>query len=186
LKPIIFVLGLSGVGKTTTSDELGKMHALRHIDMDHGNPFECIGLPNEWDMDIRQVDFVLLAENVRSRIRDGDRGAILSFPTTYRFTREQFDCAAACGIYVVILWGLFECCAVVRRKRQEARKKGTPSARRYKRLNTPTFDRYSQGEYDDFRVWTLDANCSHLPYKDILADITACIADQGVELGMDA
>jgi phosphoribulokinase len=66
LKPIIFVLGLSGVGKTTTSDEMGKMHALLHIDMDHDNPFERIGLPNEWDMDIRKVDFVRLAEKFGS------------------------------------------------------------------------------------------------------------------------
>jgi hypothetical protein len=75
---------------------------------------------------------------------------------------------------------------MVRRERQEARKKGTPSASRYQRLNNPTFEMYSHGEYDRFRVWTLDANCSHRPYKDILADISARIADQGTELAVDA
>jgi hypothetical protein len=75
---------------------------------------------------------------------------------------------------------------MVRRERQEARKKGTPSARRYESLNTPTFEMYSHGKYDRFRVWTLDANCLHRPYKDILADITACIVDQGAELAVDA
>ncbi len=75
---------------------------------------------------------------------------------------------------------------MVRRERQESRKKGTPLARRYKRLNTPTFEMYRHAEYDSFRVWTLDANCSHRPYKDILADIMACITDQGAELAVDA
>jgi adenylate kinase family enzyme len=186
LKPIIFVLGLSGVGKTRTSDELGKKYSLWHIDMDGDNSFKSIGLPNEWDTDIQQVDFALLADNVRSCIKDEDRGVILSFPTIHRFTRDQFDRASPFGICVVILWGLFECCAKIRRERQEARKKGTPSARRYKRLNTPTFEIYSHGDYDRFRVWTLDENCSHRSYKDILADITACIADQGAELAVDA
>ena len=163
MKPIIILLGLSGVGKTSTSDELGKKYTLWHKDMDRSNSFKRIGLPNEWDTDIEQVDFALLADHVRSRIKDEDRGAILSFPTIYRFTREQFDSAAARGIRVVILWGLFKWCAMVRRERQEAREKGTPSARRYKRLNKPTFEMYSRGEYERFRVKTLDADCSHRP-----------------------
>jgi adenylate kinase family enzyme len=186
LKPIIFVLGLSGVGKTSTSDELGKKYALWHIDMDGSNSFKRIGLPNEWDTDIEQVDFALFADHVRSRIKDDDRGAILSFPTICRFTREQLDIAAACGICVVILWGLFKCCEKVRRERQEARGKGRHSARRYRRLNKPTFEMYSSREYERFRVWTLDPNCSHGRYKDILADITARIADQGTKLVVDA
>ena len=183
---MIFVLGLSGVGKTSTSDELGKKYSLRHIDMDHSNSFKRIGLPNEWDADIQQVDFALLADNVQSCLKDEDRGVILSFPTVHRFTRNQFDSAAAYGIRVVILWGLFKCCARVRRERQEERKKGPPSARRYQRLNNPTFEMYSHAAYDRYRVWTLDANCSHRSYEDILADITACIADQGAELALDA
>jgi hypothetical protein len=112
-----------------------------------------------------------LADNVRSCINDEEQGVILSFPTVHRFARKQFDSAAAYGICVVILWGLFQCCAIVRRKRQEARKKGAPSMSRYQRLNHPTFEMYSRGDYDRFRVWTLDANCAHRPYNEILADI---------------
>jgi hypothetical protein len=154
--------------------------------MDRSNPFKHVGLPNEWDADIERVDFAAFADHVRSGIKDEDRGAILSFPTTYRFTREQLDIAAARGISVVILWGPFECCAKARRERQEARGKGTPSASRYERLNKPTFDMYSRGEYERFRVETLDANCSRRPYETVLADIAARIADQGTELTTDA
>ena len=186
MKPIVLVLGLSGVGKTSTSDALGKKYALWHINMDRSNSFKRIGLPNEWDTDIERVDFAAFADHVRSLIKDEDRGAILSFPTTYRFTREQLDSAAVRGICVVILWGPFECCAMVRRERQEARGKGTPSARRYKRLNKPTFEMYSRGEYERFRVKTLYANCSHRQYEAILADIAERIADQGAELAADA
>lgn len=182
MKPIIFVLGLSGIGKTSTSEALRKKCALRHIDMDRSNSFKRIGLPNEWDADIEQVDFAAFTDHVRSTLRDEDRGVILSFPTTYRFTRKQIDSAATRGIAVVILWGPFECCAKARRERQEARGKGTPSASRYERLNKPTFDLYARGDYDNFRVDTLDANGSRRPYEAVLADIEARLADQGTEL----
>ena len=186
MKPIVFVLGLSGIGKTSTSGALGKKYALRHINMDRSKAFKRIGLPNEWDTDIERVDFAALADHVRSCLKNEDRGAILSFPTIYRFTREQLDSAAAQGICVGILWGPFECCAMARRERQEARGKGTPSAIRYERLNKPTFDMYSRGVYERFRVKTFDANCSRRPYEAILADIAACTADQGIELAADA
>ena len=94
MKPVILVLGLSGVGKTSTSDELGKKYLLQHIDMDRSNSLKRIGLPNEWDTDVQQVDFALLADNVRSCIEDEDRGVILSSPTVHRFTGKQFDGAA--------------------------------------------------------------------------------------------
>jgi len=154
--------------------------------MDCSNPFKRVGLPREWDADFDRVDFPALAIHVRFGLKDGDRGAILSFPTTYRFTREQLDIAAAWGIPVVILWGPFDCCAKIRRERQEASGKGTPSARRYERLNKPTFEMYSRGEYEHFRVDTFDANCLRRPYEAVLADIAARITNQGIELTADA
>ena len=69
---------------------------------------------------------------------------------------------------------------------QEARGKGTPSRNRYKRLNEPTFDMYARGEYECFRVVTLDTNCSRRPCEAVLADIATCLAEQGTDLAADA
>ena len=95
LKPIIFILGLSGVGKTCTAKAISKDYSLLYIDIDRRRGgFARAGFPPEWDEDVARVDFAILAASVRGCLGDQHQGAVLSFPTTYRFRREQLRVAS--------------------------------------------------------------------------------------------
>jgi hypothetical protein len=183
LKPIIFVLGLSGVGKTVTAKELSKDYSLLHIDIDRkGGGFAKAGFPPEWDEDVRRVDFALLCAGVRSCLGDQHQGAILSFPPTYRFRREQLDVASTHGVGFVVLWGALERCWDVRRERQEKNKGTTPDHADYLRKNRPTFEMYEGTEYDEFKVEAFRPDGSRPSRETLLRLVLARLANQGIGL----
>ena len=166
----MFILGLSGIGKTTTSQALADRHSLRHIDMDHTNCFERMGLPSTWDSDLKNVDFAVLAPHILNKLKVGDEGAVLSFPTDYRFDSEQIAAAAAHGISIIILWGPLEGCWESRRKRQESRHKGTPSKLKYYTKNQATHELYSHDKFATHRVQALNVDGSRPPVDHVLAE----------------
>lgn len=174
----MLILGLSGVGKTDTSNALAGRHSLRHIDMYHRACFKGVGLPSAWDSDLKQVDFAVLACHILDKLQNGDEGAVLSFPADYRFDSGQIAAASAHAISTVILWGPFECCWESRCKRQESRGKGTPSRPGYCKKNEPTFEFYSHEEFERFRVQALNADCSRPAVEQVLAEIDASLAVQ--------
>jgi len=183
LKPIIFILGLSGVGKTHTAKAISKDYSLKHIDIDRkGGGFTRGRFPAEWDEDIERVDFTILSAIVRGGLGDWHQGAVLSFPTTYRFNREQLRDVSRHGVGVVVLWGPLEHCWDVRRKRQEKNKGTTPKSTDYLRKNRPTFEMYEGAEYDEFKVEAFQSDGSR-PSRDILLTLVLNrLAEQGVEL----
>jgi hypothetical protein len=81
LKPIIFMLGLSGVGKDYACCVLKEDCSLLHKDMDRKRAFERAGLSPEWDKNILLVDFGVLATHIRNGLASDHQGAVLSFPT---------------------------------------------------------------------------------------------------------
>jgi hypothetical protein len=183
LKPIIFVLGLSGVGKTDTAKALSRDYSLLHIDMDlKGRGFAIAGFPSEWDKDVSQVDFGLLATGVRRCLGDQHQGAVLSFPPTYRFTREQLSVASTHGVGVVVLWGALEWCWNVRRKRQEKNKGTTPNHADYLRKNKPTFEIYEGTEYDEFKAEAFQPDGSRPSWETLMTLVLAGLANQGIDL----
>ncbi|RJQ55927.1 MAG: hypothetical protein C4521_01000 [Actinobacteria bacterium] len=101
------MLGLSGAGKDYASGVLTEVRSFRHVNMDHDGKraFERAGLPKDWDKDILLVDFHVLAAGIRHTLANKDRGVVLSFPTTCRFTREQLIVASRLGVAAIVLWG---------------------------------------------------------------------------------
>jgi adenylate kinase family enzyme len=183
LKPIIFVLGLSGVGKTDTAEGLSKIGSLLHIDIDRrGGGFAKAGFPSEWDRDIARVDFDCLTTGIRARLNDRHQGAVLSFPTTYRFTREQLGVTSTHRVGIIVLWGAMEHCYDVRRKRQQEDKGTTPGRSDYPRKNGPTFDVYKAEEYDEFRVEAFQPDGSRPPRETVLRHILTRLASQRIVL----
>jgi hypothetical protein len=183
LKPIIFVLGISGVGKTDTAKALSKDYSLLHIDIDRkGGGFAKAGFPPEWDEDIARVDFALLAAGVRACLGDHHQGAVLSFPTTYRFSRKQLSVASTHGIGVVVLWGALERCWEVRRERQEKSKGTTPDHTDYLQKNRPTFEMYESAEYGEFKTEAFQQNRSRPSRGTLLILVLARLANQGIDL----
>lgn len=183
LKPIIFILGLSAVGKSETAKALSKDYSLLHIDIDRkSGGFATAGFPPEWDKNVAKVDFGLLDVGVRRRLGDQHQGAVLSFPTTYLFRREQLSVASTHGIGVIVLWGTLERCWDVRRKRQEKNKGTTPNHAAYLRKNKPTFEMYKGAEYDQFRVEAFQSDGSRPSRNSLLTLVLERLADQAIDL----
>lgn len=188
MKPIIFVLGLSGVGKDYASGVLKEQYALLHKDMDRHprHVFKSAGFPAEWDKDLSLVDFGTLAAGVRDEVADHYRGAVLSFSTTYRFDRGQLKVAGSHGVGVVLLWGELRLCMEVRRERQWTGKRRRLNKADYLRKNEPTFNMYKSSEYDEFRVENFGRDGSRPSRETLLARMTKQLAGQGIELTASA
>jgi hypothetical protein len=181
LKPIIFILGLSGVGKTYASRVLKKDCSLLHKDMDHSNAFKNADLPSEWDKNILLVDFGVLTAGIRYGLLDDYQGAVLSFPTTWRFNLEQLNDASHEGVGTVLLWGPLELCWKVRCKRQYARWETTPNYDDYLSKNLPTFQMYKCSDYDVFRVANFEENGVRPSHDALLARMLDSLANQGLQ-----
>ena len=183
MKPIIFVLGLSGVGKTYTARLISETCSLKHFDMDRGpQGFDKYRLPPEWYSHGEQVDFERLTSRFRKLLENQDEGAVASFPTLCRFGHEQLrDASTQYGVGVVLLWGKLKHCWNVRRKRQKENKGTTPSYTDYRKKNKPTFEMYKGEEYNEFRVENLQRDGFRPP--DILLErMSERLANQGIDL----
>ena len=172
MKPIIFVLGPSGVGKSCLSKKLAKSKFL-HVKIDTDRKtrtFEENGFPSEWDDDFHKVKPAHLVSVLRNRLDNKHAGAVISFPTVHVFTPEKLVEAAQLGVTPVVLWGKQEDCIQAAEKR--IKKKGMPfNSPRYKRLNEPTFQAYGRPEYDAFRVEAFREDRSRYTVEELLAQI---------------
>ena len=187
MKPIILVLGLSGVGKTFTAELIGRACSLKHFDMDDSRKglrksFDQYSFPTEWCDHGSQVDFRSLTSTFRGLLGAEDRGAVASFPTLCRFRHEQLrDASTQYGVGVVLLWGKLKHCWNVRRKRQKENKGTTPSYTDYRKKNKPTFEMYKGEEYNEFRVENLQRGGFRPP--DILLErVLERLTKQGIDL----
>ncbi len=172
VKPIIFVLGPSGVGKSYLSEKLEKNKFLYvHIDTDRGErTFAANGFPSEWDNDFHKVDPAHLVGVLRDRLDNKQAGAIVSFPTVHVFTPEKLVEAAQLGVTPVVLWGKQEDC--VRAAEKRIKKKGkTFNLSRYEQQNGPAFRAYGRPEYDAFKVEAFREGGSRYPDEEWLARI---------------
>lgn len=163
VKPIIFLLGPSGIGKSYVAKLLVKKRFLSvHIDTDSRRTFTANGFPSEWDKDFRKVNPAILVDKLQDRLDNGHAGAAVSFPTVHVFTPEKLVEAAQLGVTPVVLWGKQEDCMRAAEKR--IKKKGWKfNLPRYERLNGPSFRAYGRAEYDAFRVVAFQEDGSRYP-----------------------
>ena len=175
LKPIIFVLGPSGVGKTYVSDGIANCYSFYHFNIhSKKSGFKANGFPAEWDEDIQKSDFGNLATAVRSYPAvEQHAGAVISFETDHIFSPQQLEAASRVGISTVVLWGTEERCQETRRVRQMNRNKGELNLKRYQRKNRPAFEAYARIEYADFRIETFQPDGSRWPREHILTLVMA-------------
>jgi len=172
VKPIIFIFGPSGVGKSYLSKMLQKkMFLYVHIDTDSENKsFAANGFPSEWDEDYHKVDPTHLVGILLARLHNEHAGAIISFPTVHVFTHEKLVAAARIGVTPLVLWGKHEDC--VRAAQDRIKKKGLKfNSCRYERLNEPAFRAYVCPEYDAFRIEVFQQDGSRYPDEALLARI---------------
>ena len=172
MKPIIFVFGPSGVGKSLLSEKLAKLKFLHvHIDTDRkGRSFAANGFPTEWDDDFHKVNPAHVVSVLRDRLDNEHAGAVVSFPTVHVFVPEKLVEAAQLGVTPVVLWGKQEDCIQAAEKR--IKKKGRPfNLPHYQRQNKPTFQAYGRPEYDAFRVEAFREDRSRYTVEELLGQI---------------
>jgi len=172
VKPIIFLLGPSGIGKSYLSEMLSKNKFLYvHIDTDsQKRTFAANGFPSEWDDDFRKVNLAHFVGELRDRLDNEHAGAAVSFPTVYVFTPEKLVEAEQLGVTPVVLWGKQKDCIRAAEKRIE--KKGLKfDLPRYERKNVPTFQAYGRPEYDAFRVQAFQEDGTRYPNEEWLTKI---------------
>jgi GTPase SAR1 family protein len=172
MKPIIFVFGPSGVGKSYLSKKLAENKFLyMHIDTDRRErTFAANGFSSEWDGDYHKVDLAHLVGVLRDRLDDEHAGAIVSFPTVHVFTSEKLVEVAQLGVTPLVLWGKYEDCVGAAEKR--IKKKGKKfNLLRYEKRNEPAFRVYGCPEYDAFRVKAFREDGSRYTDEEWLARI---------------
>src|SRR6185369_15337148 len=108
LKPIIFIFGPSGVGKSHLSDLILEVKKFLKIqiekkDSSHRLSFYKHGFPSEWDSDFSKVDFNILVNKLRQYSKDR-AGILFSFPTDYRLTIENLELLVKLGVTPILLW----------------------------------------------------------------------------------
>ena len=185
VKPIILVLGLSGVGKNYASDMLAAEYSFLHKDMDrrdHKHAFEHAGLPPEWDKNILLVDFSIFADGIRRDLENSHQGAVVSFPTTCLFNHEQLNGASYEGVGTVLLWGALEHCWNARRERQFKRTMNPPNYIDYISKNLPTFQMYKCSDYDVYRVVNFEEDESRPASDVLLKRMLDSLSKQGLQL----
>jgi hypothetical protein len=173
LKPIIYFLGPSGVGKSCNSKGLKEDYSFLHIEIQSG--FKRNDFPAEWDEDVATIDFAILAADVRNRISADQRGAALSLRAEHVLTLQQLTNALRAGISPIVLWGTKERCFEARRVRQVKRlgQIGAGDVKRYWQMNTLTFATYGRAEYDAFRLETFQPDGSRWPREHLLKRVLA-------------
>ena len=177
MKPILFIFGPSGVGKSHVSRRLEKNGFLYvHIDTDRpGRSFAANGLPKGWDDDFRHVDVAHLVGVLRNQLDDKHAGMVVSFPTVDVLTPEMLGQASELGVTPIVLSGTKEHCMQAAEAR--IRRKGKPFNRsRYERLNDPTFLAYGGREYDAFKIEAFREDGSRFPDEQLVANIVRLTA----------
>jgi len=154
-KPIVFIFGPSGVGKSFYSNLIKNEYEylFLKIDTDNNgkNTFAAHGFPPEWDKDFLKVEFKYFLDELKKRYEVENNGIIVSFPTTYRFTRENLNDLMKLGVIPILLWGTEENCKRAAINRIE-KKGGKFNESRYDERNSQTFKLYRQSQYDIFRL----------------------------------
>jgi adenylate kinase family enzyme len=164
-KSIVFIFGPSGVGKSFYSN-LIKDFFFVPIDTDgkakNEKTFASYGFPSEWDDDFSNVKFDVFVDRLQ-KYPEADKyaGIVVSFPTSYRLTRENLDFLKQLGVIPILLWGTEENCklSAINRIKEKKKKRGEnlDTARyleRYDKKNSDTFKLYKQSKYDIFKLET--------------------------------
>jgi hypothetical protein len=141
-----FLLGPSGVGKTTFGNWLQDNRQYLHIPADRGDGYGGLVAERLWGLwiKLKQGDPKPFADELQARAK-GKNGSVLSFPSAEFFEPKQIDNLAAYDIAVRYLYGPKEAC-MAEYNRRENRQVGDRIwcqwNRNYQRMGGPGLSEY--------------------------------------------
>jgi hypothetical protein len=173
---LLFLVGPSGVGKSTIAEPLCSELALYHVDIDR-HPVKAHGIRDEWQEFRARKNAEPLANALRAiASREGRTGVLVSLPSNKKRLLHpgHVDAARDAGITVIVLWGAEEVCKRARKARDV--KSGLQwDETTYDARNRRPFEVYGSPEYDDIRIDVFEEHGRHRPREETLAAIRALI-----------
>lgn len=179
---IFFILGPSGVGKTTLCDHLA-LHGMLHINFDRPdcNGVDQEGLRSEWNAFLDDRNPQTLAEAIRHRVRGAARGgATITCPSGIvpsattdaigpRLCRRYLSQLSATGFCTVILYGSRDDCirAFLRREAGSGRGLGQ---NHWDENNHYWAHKFQPTDFAEKIVLTF-RNGAHRPLAELVAEI---------------
>jgi hypothetical protein len=173
---LMFLVGPSGVGKSTIAEPLCSDLALYHVDVDR-NPLKAYGIKDEWHEFWTGNNPGPIADALRAiAAAEGRAGALLSLPSNEKRVLHpgHVDTAQRAGIEVVVLWGPEGLCKKARKGRDL--ELGLPwNESKYDERNRRTFELYIGPEYDGLRVEAFEEDGRRRPREETVAAIRALV-----------
>jgi len=112
--PIVFLLGPSGVGKSTLGQWLAEDSALLSLEIDRfprGDGIDAEGLRKEWDSFFSGGSPAPLVAAIRSRVAEAKAaGAVLSFPSRLVLNASRLHELRDLGVTSLVLYGTAAAC----------------------------------------------------------------------------
>jgi hypothetical protein len=154
---LLFLVGPSGVGKSTVAEPLCGELALYHVDADRDR-LKDHGLRDEWQEFWTGMNSAPIADALHGiASRERRAGVLLSLPSNKKrvLYPRHVEAAHRTGIDVVVLWGAEELCKSARRDRDvELGMRWDEGV--YDARNRRAFATYGRPEYERLRVETFD------------------------------
>jgi hypothetical protein len=166
-KSILFLMGPSGVGKSTLAGWIAKDLGLLHIEIDRfpeGDGIDLEGLRTEWDAFWNGRNMGPITSTLLTRASSADcSGVILSFPSGVVPSSEHLEAAEKARVRVIVLYGTGAEClgSFLRRELASGRNLSVEhwiqnNALYYARFSEPRFAAhrllvFERGEFQDRR-----------------------------------
>ena len=153
--PVVFLLGLSGAGKTTLGGWLAEDMGFLWIEIDRldgGNALDTEGLLAEWEMFAKFGQAGNLASALRARAL-GTRasGTVLTFPSTTIFHASHLAALEQARIRVLVMYGHRLDCLESFSRREQDSGRGLPESH-WECYNADAMQQFGGQGYDRYRV----------------------------------
>ena len=155
--PVVFLLGPSGVGKSTLGAWVREDLRFLHLEIDrwdgaHGDGIDLEGLRTEWNTFCHGGEASPLAAAIRERIVAAcRRGAVLTFASPLVLSPAQIALLARFGISVLVLYGSGAECLQAFLEREGTSGRGLP-LEHWMFHNAASHAKFSLSEYAPYRI----------------------------------
>lgn len=176
--PIIFILGLSGTGKSKLGEWVGADLSFLHIEQDSvdGNGIDIWEIRNEWEEFLVKREPQRLLSSLRTLGEQANKkGAILTFSSMVRPSIEEMRYFDASGITTRILYGSDEDCLHSYLQREKETGRGYDEARWHK-YNADTSTKFSEPEYKPYKLLGFDSG-KHISRTQLINEIKNLLED---------